>query len=154
EDVELLTSLQPDLGRIVADPGQIEQVILNLAVNARDAMPLGGVLLLEARNVTVEAPLDTWQATLEPGEYVQLSVTDSGTGMDEATRLKIFEPFFTTKPPGEGTGLGLSTVHGIVQQSGGGIFVYSEPDYGTTFKIFLPRENGIARLGADAPEKE
>jgi two-component system cell cycle sensor histidine kinase/response regulator CckA len=140
EDIDLAMTLAPDLGLTLADPGQIEQVIMNLATNARDAMPAGGRLTIETSNVEDEGQHPTVDVLLEPGSYVQLSVTDTGCGMDEQTRMRIFEPFFTTKEKGKGTGLGLSTVYGIVRQCGGDIRVYSELGQGTTFKICLPRD--------------
>jgi two-component system cell cycle sensor histidine kinase/response regulator CckA len=144
--IELTTKLSTDLWQVKAEQSQIEQVIVNLVVNARDAMPEGGKLLIETSNLDVNDNLARNFPFLQPGPHVLLTVTDTGTGMDADTRRHIFEPFFTTKGPGKGTGLGLATVYGVVKQSGGGVTVESEPGKGSTFKIFLPqtRESIVA----------
>jgi PAS domain S-box-containing protein len=149
EDIKIVTSFDRALGRVFADPGQMEQVLVNLVVNARDAMPEGGVLVLETSNVDLDETYARTHPGSTAGPHVRLAVSDTGHGMDDATASRVFEPFFTTKPRGKGTGLGLATVHGIVQQSGGHVDVYSEVGHGTTFKIYLPRVEAPDERPAD-----
>jgi two-component system, cell cycle sensor histidine kinase and response regulator CckA len=154
EDIDLATETSADLGMIHADPAKIQQVILNLAVNARDAMPQGGKLTIEAANVELDKSYIKEHSVAKPGAYVMLAISDNGIGMDAETKARIFEPFFTTKGKGKGTGLGLATVYGIVKQSNGFIWVYSEPGEGTSIKIYIPRVEGKSSKVAVEEEKE
>ncbi len=143
EHIELFTALDPALGQVLVDPAQVEQVLMNLILNARDAMPRGGKLTIETSNIHMEEKHESNRSSVPAGKYVLFSVTDTGCGMDQETQNRIFEPFYTTKELGKGTGLGLATVYGIVKQSGGFIWVYSECGHGTTFKVYLPRVDNL-----------
>jgi PAS domain S-box-containing protein len=155
EDIELVAALQPDLWPVRCDPGQMEQVILNLAVNARDAMPGGGQLAIETANVQIDGSRAASQQGMRPGPHVRVAIRDSGQGMSPEVKARIFEPFFTTKPKGRGTGLGLATVYGIVKQSEGYILVESEPGSGTTFELYLPRVVAeVTEVEAAPPDRE
>lgn len=145
EDIELVTFPSEDPAIVRIDPGQFEQVVINLAINARDAMPQGGKMTIEIKHTAIDREYVKFHPDMRPGEYVMLAISDTGIGMTEAVRARIFEPFFTTKESGKGTGLGLATCYGIVRQAGGYVWVYSEPDKGTTFKIYLPKAEGASQ---------
>jgi len=156
ENIELIFRLDPEAGNIRADPGLVEQSIVNLAANARDAMPFGGMLTIETANMHLDEMYARTHMGVQPGEFVMIAVSDTGQGMDSETRRHIFEPFFTTKEKGKGTGLGLATVYGMVKQTGGDIWVYSEPGRGTTFKLYFPKvtepETTVAETAAEQPK--
>jgi two-component system cell cycle sensor histidine kinase/response regulator CckA len=153
EDIDLRVSLHADLGRVSADPGQLEQVLMNLVVNARDAMPKGGILTIETANVQLDDSYASRHVAVKSGPYILLAVSDNGAGMDSATQARLFEPFFTTKGLGKGTGLGLSTVFGIVKQSGGSLDIYSEPSRGTSVKVYLPRIDKPVEVESETKRK-
>ena len=154
DDVRLVTNLHPALGKVVADPHQIEQVLMNLCINARDAMPEGGSLMIETRNIQLDAEFTEQVPGASPGAHVEMTVTDTGVGIEEGVKSHLFEPFFTTKPPDKGTGLGLATVYGIVKQAGGWIQVSSEPGEGARFAIFLPQVTSAPEAGEPRQETE
>lgn len=152
EDIELVTFPSEDPAIVRIDPGQFEQVVINLAINARDAMPTGGKLTIEIKQLAVDREYTKFHPDMRPGEYVMLAISDTGVGMTEAVRARIFEPFFTTKEAGKGTGLGLATCYGIVRQAGGYVWVYSEPQKGSTFKIYLPKAEGVSHTADSGTE--
>jgi hypothetical protein len=152
ENIKLVAMLDPAVWAVRADPSQIEQVLVNLIVNARDAMPNGGTITIKTGNTELTDRYLASREDVKPGRYAMIAVSDTGVGMDKETQAHIFEPFFTTKELGKGTGLGLSTVYGIVRQSGGHVFVYSEPGKGTTFKIYLPFGGGVMQVPATVIE--
>ena len=154
EDVEVVIDLDEGLGNVAADPTQIEQVVINLAVNARDAMPDGGRLEIETANVDLDESFVDTHVSVIPGSYVRLSVKDTGVGMDEYTKGHLFDPFYTTKEPGDGSGLGLAAVYGTVIQSGGSVWVYSEQGIGTTFNIYLPRIDRVPDVTSRVEAKQ
>jgi len=152
EHVELVSTLDPDLASVLMDSGQLEQVLVNLAINARDAMPDGGRLTIDTTNVEIDALYDSGDSEMAPGPYVRLRIADTGSGMSDEVLARAFDPFFTTKPPGQGTGLGLATVFGIVNQAGGHVHIYSEQGIGTTLTTLLPATELVKRESAAAPE--
>jgi CheY-like chemotaxis protein len=153
DDVEIVLSPRPGTAIVEADPGQLDQIVVNLAVNARDAMPHGGKLIIETAVFDFYESFVREHPAMKAGRYVMLAISDNGVGMDEATRSHIFEPFFTTKEVGKGSGLGLATVYGIIKQSGGHVWVYSELGHGTTFKIYLPSADYKVESAAEKPEE-